>query len=176
MGMGGDEVGGVGDDAGEVAAATGTGHLPGKDIRHGGIGVDIFLNTALDHGGEHGHLGIICSAGISGNCFLTISTYFALVTTQKFCLGQTPLKRSTVSCIKVRPQPNISMNCLGYSGVLSGQKRLPTPPAIITIWLFRIVEILTRLHFYKNCVFIVDNCIRALTEEGEDLFLPDFLP
>ena len=25
-----------------------------------------------------------------------------------------------------------SINCLGFSGVLIGQKRLPTPPAIIT--------------------------------------------
>jgi hypothetical protein len=27
----------------------------------------------------------------------------------------------------------ISMNCFGHSGVLNGQNRLPTPPAMITM-------------------------------------------
>ena len=42
-----------------------------------------------------------------------------------------PLKRSTVSCIRLLPHPVTSMNCLGHSGVLMGQKRLPMPPAMI---------------------------------------------
>ncbi len=53
-------------------------------------------------------------------------------------MGHMPLKRSTVIWISVLPQPRISMNCLGRPGVLRGQKRLPIPPAIITIWLFLI--------------------------------------
>ena len=78
----------------------------------------------------------MCDEGMSGSWSWTISTYASLVTTQKFSFGQRPLKRSTVSWIKVRPQPRMSMNCLGRAGVLRGQKRLPMPPAIITIWLF----------------------------------------
>ena len=65
-----------------------------------------------------------------------MAAYFSFVTTQMF-EGETRLpKRSTVSCNRVFPTPSTSINCFGFSEVLIGQKRLPTPPAIMTKWLF----------------------------------------
>jgi Na+-transporting NADH:ubiquinone oxidoreductase subunit NqrB len=69
-----------------------------------------------------------------GNCSLTNGAYFSDVSTHIFSTGQIPEKRSTVSCNNDLPQPKTSINCLGQSDVLIGQKRLPTPPAIITTW------------------------------------------
>ena len=77
----------------------------------------------------------ICSASISGNCSFTMSVYFREVTTQILRTSIELRKRSTVNCNRLFPIPSISRNCLGYSGVLIGQKRLPIPPAIITSWL-----------------------------------------
>ena len=66
------ELFGIGDDEGEVAATTGTRHLPGKDVGHsavvrngfGNIAISIWLLAisrevgGFDHAGEHGCLGL----------------------------------------------------------------------------------------------------------------------
>ena len=71
------------------------------------------------------------SVGMSGICSLTMLMYFSLVTTHIFSTGQIGFNLSTVSCMSERPTPITSINCLGYSGVDIGHKRLPTPPAIM---------------------------------------------
>ena len=83
------------------------------------------------------------------------------MTERRHSIGAMPLNRSTVSCINVRPQPSMSMNCFGHSGVLSDKNRLPIPPAMITMWLFRI---LLCLIIYRHQGHRRDQCIlRALT-------------
>lgn len=42
-------------------------------------------------------------------------------------------KRSKVSRSKDLPTPRMSRNCLGVSSVEAGQKREPTPPAIMVM-------------------------------------------
>ena len=74
----------------------------------------------------------ILDSSSSGSCSFTNDKYLRLVTTQIFSFGHIPLNLSIVNCIKVRPTPNTSINCLGTSAVLIGQNLLPTPPAIIT--------------------------------------------
>ena len=49
-------------------------------------------------------------------------------------MGASGASRSAVSWISDLPMPITSMNCLGYCGVLIGQKRLPMPPAMMTTW------------------------------------------
>lgn len=73
------------------------------------------------------------SVGMSGICSLTILMYFSFVTTHIFSTGQIGFNLSTVSCMSERPTPITSINCLGYSGVDIGHKRLPMPPAMIMI-------------------------------------------
>lgn len=81
----------------------------------------------------------ILSTGMSGICSLTMLMYFSLVTTHMFSTEQMGFKRSTVSWMSERPTPITSMNCLGWSGVDMGQKRLPMPPAIMMTWLLLII-------------------------------------
>ena len=71
-----------------------------------------------------------CSSGTCGSCAITVSLYRLEVTTHTFSMGITSEKRSTVNCSRLFPTPKTSMNCLGISGVLIGQRRLPTPPAM----------------------------------------------
>src|SRR5574344_401278 len=78
----------------------------------------------------------ILPAGKSGSCSLTMLTYALLVTIHTFSGLHIPLNLSTVSCSSDFPTPSTSINCLGFSTVLMGQNRLPTPPAIMTRWLF----------------------------------------
>ena len=47
--------------------------------------------------------------------------------------GYTGTYKGVVIWIIDIPLPRTSTNCFGYSGVLIGQKRLPMPPAMITI-------------------------------------------
>ena len=79
----------------------------------------------------HGSQRMFC-LGMSGNCLATMAAYFSLVTTHTFSAGTNWPKRSTVNCNSVLPVPSTSINCFGFSAVLMGQKRLPTPPAMMT--------------------------------------------
>ena len=72
------------------------------------------------------------SGGRPGRCLRTMSTYADEVTTMIFCSGTIFRNRSYVSWMKLLPIPRMSRNCLGMEFLLIGQKRLPTPPAIIT--------------------------------------------
>ena len=55
-----------------------------------------------------------------------------------------------ISCeehLKCSMQHKTSMNCLRYPGVHKGKKRLPTPPTIITMWLFLIILLKSKACF-----------------------------
>ena len=45
-------------------------------------------------------------------------------------------RREEVGWGNVLPQRRMSKNCFGFSSEDKGQKRLPTPPAKITKWVF----------------------------------------
>ena len=49
---------GIRDHAGEIAPATSTRHFPSQNLVHSGILVNVILHRALNHGGEHGGLGV----------------------------------------------------------------------------------------------------------------------
>ena len=63
---------------------------------------------------------------------MIICLYMIFVTINIFSIGTIGRKRSTVICSKLLPVPKKSKNCFGFSSLLYGQKRLPTPPAMIT--------------------------------------------
>ena len=74
----------------------------------------------------------ICRWSISGSCSLIIGSYISLVMRMILSTGTMPCIRSNAVCSKLRPVPKKSRNCLGFSALLKGQKRLPTPPHMIT--------------------------------------------
>ena len=96
------------------------------------------------------------SSGMFGICCLTIAAYLSLVTTHMFSTGHIVRNLSTVNCISVFPTPRMSINCLGYSGVEIGQKRLPMPPAMITICVLFFISFydLVLFGFYSSPVGI----------------------
>jgi len=58
--------------------------------------------------------------------------YRALVTTYMRSAGTMGSSRSAVIWMRVRPRSRMSRNCFGRPERLIGQKREPTPPAMMT--------------------------------------------
>ena len=48
------------------------------------------------------------------------------------------------------------MNCFGFSRVLTGQKRLPTPPAMIIKWLELFISVLNLYNLGKDSKRLVE--------------------
>ena len=71
------------------------------------------------------------AGGSSGNCSVTWSTSRALVTTKTRSGGTNSTRRSAV-CWSMLREPSSSRNCFGRFRRLSGQNRVPDPPAMMT--------------------------------------------
>ena len=71
------------------------------------------------------------SSLISGICSFMSGRNSSQVTMKMFSFGHMDAMRRYVCCMSVCPVPVRSRNCLGFSVVLSGQNRPPSPPAII---------------------------------------------
>src|SRR5262249_33622129 len=94
----------------------------------------------------------ICWWGIVGRCSWTRLAIFCPVTTH-VCSGVTNgSTRSSVSCIILFPLGS-GRNCFGNVGVLSGQSRVPLPPARITAFKCFILLIVLLLTVYYATFF-----------------------
>ena len=80
---------------------------------------------------------IMLVAGISGKVLRVRGTNFAAVTMRILSLGISPLSLSIACRIRGVP-PKTETNCLGKSGEESGQRRLPSPPAITIAYAFEL--------------------------------------
>src|SRR5882724_5142302 len=74
---------------------------------------------------------ITFSFGSFGSCFRTSGAWISLVITKTFLRGTTGRIRSTVCCRNER-FPSRVISCLGDFSRLTGQKRSPFPPAMMT--------------------------------------------
>ena len=80
---------------------------------------------------------IMFAAGTSGSARLVCGTSLAAVTTSVLSGGTRPLSLSKAWRMSGLP-PKMSTNCFGRFGVERGQKRSPSPPAMITAYAFAI--------------------------------------
>src|ERR1700680_3304111 len=93
----------------------------------------------------------ICDAGTDGKCSCTRSAMLRPVTTHACSGATTGSIRASDSCIMLRPLGS-GKNCLGKAGVLSGQRRVPLPPAKITA--LRCSSISISLKPHCHCIFM----------------------